>query len=236
MSQIYVSTEYNNYPGARGNYDFLSGYKTPIIPDVNLFRSFSHTIFANSANSVRSATYAGTTRGSYTGFANTGIRSGRAAQSTDVGIEGVNIFKIPSDVNWVVDNGPNGNGVCHNEKGDWFTAEALGTADSQGQGVRLTKIINTGTKNAILITNAMAGSRTVSSSYSVSVPTWPDLRIAGAYNNAVFCYNQLDYTNDDKGTVYTARSLFELPERIDNLVSFIPDQSCLLYTSDAADE
>lgn len=224
MSQIYLSTEYNKYPGTKDNYDFTSGYQIPILPDVNLFRSFSHIVYANSANSQQSSTYAGTSNQSYTGYANTGVRNGVASQSTAVGIEGANIFKIPTDVNWVVDGGPNGNGICYNEKGDWFTAESLGTADSQGQGVRLSKIINTGTKNAVLITKAAAGSRTVSSSYAVAVPAWPDLKIEGAYNNAVFCYNKFEYTNDYEGTIYEAKSLFELPERIDNLVSFIPDQ------------
>lgn len=226
MSNVYIRSDYNRYPGTSANYDFTSGYQLPLLPDVNLFRSFSYTLYAESANSQAPPTLSST--GTNTGrqsYSQTGVRAGVAPNSTRVGYAGANIFKVPVNVEWVKTGGPDGNGVCQNEKGDWFTEEALGTPDSQGSGVRLGRIVNPGTKSVTFYTSATAaGGQTVTQTFITTVAAWPDLTISGAYNNAVFCYNKFDYTNDNVGTIYTAKSLFELPERFDNLVSFIPDE------------
>lgn len=221
MSNIIITSDYNDYPGKGSNYDFSSGTELPLLPNVNLFNSFSYTLYADTGNSQLPSTSFDTGRGSY---ATTGIRNGVAPNSTEFGVFGTNILKIPVDVNWVMTGGPSGNGVCQNERGDWFTEEALRTADRMGSGVRLTKINNTGTKTVTYITDADTSSGRYTASYSiVNVPAWPDLVITGSYNDAIFCYNLFEYTNDDKGTVYQAKSLYELPEKIDNLVTFIPD-------------
>lgn len=224
MSNIYIRSNYNAYPGTSANYDFRSGYEIPLLPDVNLFRSFNYILYADTANSQLPSTYQGETNTPYQGYASTGIRAGVAPNSTREGVYGANIFKIPSDVNWVTNGGPSANGICFNEKGDWFTAESLGTADSQGQGVKLSRIVNTGTKTVTLYTNASTPTGTATQTHTAVVNAWPDLAISGAYNNAVFCYNKFEYTNDDTGKIYEAKSLFQLPEKFDNLVSFIPDE------------
>jgi len=50
------------------------------------------------------------------------------------------------------------------------------------------------------------------------------LSIKGSYNAAVLCRMEFGCTSDYEGGTYTARSLFELPERFDRLYKFIPDQ------------
>ena len=62
------------------------------------------------------------------------------------------------------------------------------------------------------------------SSATFNVPDWNTLSIKGSYNGAVFCYNEFGYTNDYEGGEYYATSLWELPEKFDNLFKFIPDQ------------
>lgn len=223
MSNTIIYSDYNQYPGTDSNYDFTSGRQLPLLPDVNLFNSFSYTLYADSANSQLPSTTIGPAgRGSY---ADTGYRNGVAPDSTEFGVFGTNILKIPTDVNWVKTGGPNGNGVCQNERGDWFTEESLLTADRMGSGVRLGKINNTGTRTLTYITDTtISGRGAYTSSYEVvNVAAWPDLVISGSYNDAIFCYNKFEYTNDNRGTIFSARSLYELPEKIDNLVTFIPD-------------
>lgn len=172
MSNTIIYTNYNKYPGTPNNYSFTSGRQLPLLPDVNLYNSFNYTIYAGTANSQKPST--STTATGYQGYASTGIRNGVSPNSTQYGVAGANIFKIPTDVNWVVDGGPQGNGICQNEKGDWFTEESLGTADGQGLGVKLGKIERTGTVDISLITNATT---TPGNVYATSHQAFVDLSL-----------------------------------------------------------
>jgi hypothetical protein len=229
-----VYSDTNSYPGKAATkytagYNWATGTEPPLLNAVNIGNNFSFNLYAG----IASTSPASTAQNNYKGYANTGVRNGTVPQSPQFGYGTpyINVYKRITNFSWVTNSGPQGNGVAQNERGDWFTYDALTTADRAGSGIKLNTIPAnpaTGTYTFSVTTG------NYSSSYTTGViPLWPTLNISGSYNAAVFCYNQFDYTNDYEGTVYTAKSLFELPENIDNLVSFIPDQrdkTTLKYT------
>jgi len=225
-----VYTDYNPYPGRpstptyRG-YNFTSGLEPPLLPPVNLFNSFSSIISAAEALINKPSTLEdGTT--AETSYVNRGYRPGEVRSAPSFGVDpSLFIFyKQITSVEWMMNGGPEGNGVCVNERGDWFSYEALRRADDQGTGITLTTVApSVSSLSDYKLSYKYADIAPYDYTLS-SIPTWNSLKISGSYNASVFCYNQFDYTNDDKGTIFTARSLYELPEKIDNLVSFVPDQ------------
>lgn len=225
-----VYTDYNQFPGKpststyRG-YNFQSGTEPAILPPVNLFNSFSNLVSAAEALYNKPSTLQDSTSAE-TSYVDRGYRPGEVRSSPSFGVDPNNFIfhKLITSVEWVTNNGPEGNGVCQNERGDWFTAEALGRADNQGTGITLTTVAPSVSSQSDYKLNFQYAN-VKSYTYNISsLPTWNQLKISGSYNASVFCYNQFDYTNDDKGTIFTAKSLYELPEKFDNLVSFIPDQ------------
>lgn len=224
MSNTIVYSDYNGYPGLNTatskSYDYFSGYSLPILPDVNLYKSFNYLLSATTANSVVTPTVVDPNKTSWWSDPN-GYKSGVATQSQEYGYAGTDIIKIVTGIEWVRNGGPNGDGICFNEKGDWFNEATLGQADSEGSGVKFTNVNYPG--QTIPFTH-LTRTNNFNRLFTINISKPNDLRIAGAYNGAVFCYNKFEYTNDDQGTIYTAKSLYELPEKFDNLVSFIPDQ------------
>lgn len=229
MSNTIIYSTYNGYPGrpttdTTPGYNWLSGTQPPLLPTVNLYNNFSFELKATTANAFQTSTEieSGTTEG-FGRFAETELRQGVARSSANFGIAGANIFKAPTSMTWVTDLGPQGNAVAQNERGDWFTMESLTTADQNGGGIQLTSVPG-GSNNGADPFTYLTSTPNYTSTYNTTLPICNSLKISGSYNAAVFCYNQFDYTNDYEGTVYTAKSLYELPEKIDNLVSFIPDR------------
>ncbi|NBR62105.1 MAG: hypothetical protein EBT86_10825 [Actinobacteria bacterium] len=224
MYTIIVS-DYNEYPGRpatkyRIGYNFETGSEPPVLPTVNLNNSFSFSLGVGVINSYTPSTLSN----NYSGYAKSGVRNGVTPKSTKFGYAS-NFFVVNkriTNVEWVSNSGPQKNAVAQNELGDWFTYEALTTSDASGTGIRLEIVApSPATGDYTIITDTDDDS----SSYIDRGIILPGgLKISGSYNSAVFCRNQFDYTNDDKGTVFTAKSLYELPEKFDNLVSFIPDQ------------
>lgn len=220
-----VYSDYNGYPGRPSTqyvpgYNWSTGSEPPVLPTVNLYNNFSFELKTYPINSFLTSSLVE----NESSYAESGYRDGVSPRSTRFGYTGANVFKIdkiPTYMAWVTNGGPRGNGVAQNEKGDWFTLEALSTADQFGGGLTFASISPSSPTIALSIvtdTYEYAGTS------STTVTNWNTLKIYGSYNAAIFCYNQFDYTNDYEGTVYTAKSLFELPEKFDNLVSFIPDQ------------
>ena len=243
MTIIYSS--YNPYPGATqselqrmgistssfSGYNFTTGQQPPLIPAVNLYNSFSFEIRAKPQLEARSSTSTTGVNRDYS-YRNNGYRSG-ASRGSAYGASAYNaprIFKRPTAVRWIRNGGPNGDGICQNERGDWFSEDVLSRADDQGNGVYFeTNPIPANTSYTYgfedVTASGVTGTTTTTNPLlGVATPGWNSLKIRGSYNGAVFCYNTFEYTNDDVGTIYSARSLFEIPERIDNLVTFIPDQ------------
>lgn len=243
MTVIYSS--YNPYPGATqaelqrmgittssfSGYNFLTGQEPPLIPAVNLYNSFSFEIGAKPQLDARTST---STTGvdPDTSYRSLGYRTG-GARGSAYGASAYNaprIFKRPTAMRWITNGGPNGDGICHNERGDWFSQDVLGRADDQGNGVYFeTTPIPASTSYTYgfedVTTSGVTGPTTSTNPLvGIATPGWNGLKIRGSYNGAVFCYNTFEYTNDNVGTIYSARSLFEIPARIDNLVTFIPDQ------------
>ena len=220
-----IYSDYNEYPGRpatryTAGYNFESGIGPAVLPTVNLNNNFSFTLSAGIYNSYLPLTY----NSGYQGFANTGVRNGDAPQSTRFGYASslFNINKRITDVQWVLDGGPQGNGAAQNELGEWFTYEALRASDGDGNGIRLDVVPPPSpTGNYTIVTDTPDYDSTYN---ETGIALWNQLKISGSYNSAVFCHNQFEYTNDDIGTVYNAKSLYELPRKFDNLVSFIPDQ------------
>lgn len=232
MSNTIVYSDYNKYPGLNTanskTYDFTAGRALPVLPDVNLYNNFDFKIYATSANAVQPPTTNQTNSKDWWQNQNA-YKSGVAPNSTEYGYAGTEIIKIVTGIEWIK-GGPNGDGICFNEKGDWFSEATLGTADSEGNGVKFT--VQTYPGQTVPFTHVTSTSN-YSSLITINIQKPPNLRIAGAYNGAVFCYNKFEYTNDDQGTIFSANSLYELPEKFDNLVSFIPDQrekTTLTYT------
>jgi len=240
MSTV-VYSSYNQYPGATSQYlsllgvsstgyNFATGMQPPLLPAVNLYNNFSFEVKSRPGIDFTPTTAVGGVDQN-TSFASTGVRRGITSATPSYGTSGSTyprVYRKPVAMRWIRTNGPNGNGICRNERGDWFSEEVLETADDQGNGVRFTDVpAASATENVTIgFEQSVATPTTTSSTLPLTaiVPSWNSLRISGSYNGAVFCYNTFEYTNDDVGTIYTARSLFEIPNRIDNLVTFIPDQ------------
>lgn len=220
-----IYNDYNTYPGKPATrfspgYNFETGAEPAVLPTVNLQNNFSFTLSAGVRNSYMPSTL----DDNYQGFANTGVRNGAAPQSTKFGYASslFNIGKRITKVEWVLNGGPQGNAAAQNELGEWLTYESLRTSDSDGTGIRLELIPpSSPTGNYEIITDTPDYDSTET---DVGIALWDQLKISGSYNAAVFCHNQFQYTNDDIGTVYNANSFYELPQKIDNIVSFIPDQ------------
>lgn len=247
MTLVYSS--YNPYPGAPSGssiigssgrvntsttgYNFLTGREPALLPQVNLFNSFDYELkLGVSYNSTPSTLISGIEVDQ--SYANTGIRSaagssltpsfGMTSESEPTGL--YRVYKKPVEARWVKTGGPQNNGVARNERGDWFTEEALSTADDQGTGIRLTTQSDPDSSPYYVgfsTTTSSSGSST-STAIATSGTPWNKLRINGSYNSSVFCYNEFDYITDNNDDVIRATSLFELPERIDNIISFIPDE------------
>ena len=220
-----IYNDYNTYPGKpatrfTAGYNFETGSEPAVLPTVNLQNNFSFTLSAGVINSYLPSTL----DDNYQGYANTGVRNGDAPRSTKFGYSSslFNIGKRITKVEWILNGGPQGNGAAQNELGEWLTYESLRVSDGDGTGIRLETIPPPSpTGNYTIVTDTEEYDSTYT---DVGIALWDQLKISGSYNAAVFCHNQFEYTNDDIGTVYRANSLFELPERIDNIVSFIPDQ------------
>jgi len=220
-----IYNDYNTYPGRPATkyiagYNSETGLEPPVLPTVNLQNNFSFTLNAGVVNSYLPSTL----DDNYQGYANTGVRNGAAPQSTQFGYS-TNLFGIIkriTKVEWVLNGGPQGNGAAQNELGEWLTYESLRVSDNDGTGIRLESIPpSPSTGNYTIVTDTQDYDDTYT---DVGIAFWDQLKISGSYNAAVFCHNQFQYTNDDKGTVYSANSFYELPQKIDNIVSFIPDQ------------
>lgn len=229
-----VYSDNNPYPGKpatkyTAGYNWATGTEPPLLNTVNIGNNFSFNLYAGLA----SASPTSTVQNEYAGYATTGVRNSTVPQSPTFGYATpfINVYKRITNFSWVTNGGPQANGVAQNERGDWFTYEALTTSDRAGGGITLGSVPAspaTGTYTFNITTSEYSYAYTTG-----IIPLWPKLNISGAYNAAVFCYNKFEYTNDYEGTVYKANSLFEMPEKIDNLVSFIPDQrekTTLTYT------
>lgn len=215
-SVVYSSA--NSSPNA-GGYNFTTGVLGPILPTVGLFSSFSFELFAKAAYTPspteRGGTYA---RGGGYGYRQVPQYPPLLIFDNEIGS-----FKVITGMEWVTDGGPNGNGVAQNERGDWFTLDALTKPDKFGLGIKLETVAETG--NVSVVYPAIEG--TPIQEKTRTVPAWNHLRISGSYNSAVFCYNEFGYLdNNESGeeNVKVARTLYELPENFDQLVRFIPDQ------------
>jgi len=248
MTTTVVFNDYNPYPGlppgsqivtsagrvstTTTGYNSLTGREPALLPAVNLLNSFNFTLDAKPGDTPPSTLTSGVDADE--SFATTGVR--QAAGSSLVPSFGATssadpfglyrLYKRPTSMEWVKNGGSLGNGVCRNERGDWFTEEAITTADETGNGIRIETVPATTATRSISIgwtTTTTAGSST-STPISATVPSWNTLRIRGSYNAAVFCYNDFRYTNNNDGVLYEANSLFELPDRIDNIIRFIPDE------------
>jgi hypothetical protein len=226
-----IYTDYNPYAGLANNpnagvrgYDFRSGTEPQLLPPVNLFNNFNFKVYGGYQTSARPTTSTNSVFGGTTSYAQRGYRTSAYGNTPSFGVSyntGINIIKIITSMEWVFDLGPKGNAVCQNELGDWLTYEALSKPDSKGHGITLGSVPQTGTE---IVNLDMGYDGDGPNTITFTAPKWNYLTIQGAYNSAVFYKNQFDYTNDDEGTIFTARSLYDLPNKIDNLVTFIPDQ------------
>lgn len=127
------------------------------------------------------------------------------------------IFKQITNLEWVKNLGPNGNGVARNELGDWFTESALSASDQFGNGIKLETIAATGTVSETV--TASDGTTASGVTYS----GFPTLKISGSYNSAVFPYNILSYTNNNSATVLTVNNLYSFPDRVDSFLGLEAD-------------
>ena len=227
MSYTIVYSDYNGLPGSESTYDYRSGAEKPILPDVNLYNSFSFTVKSSNINAgVPPTTQEGAGKldnrySNNTSYSSRGYRYGTSTQSPSGAYGGIHVARIPTAMRWVDTNGPNGDGICQNEKGDWFSREVLARPDGNGGGVEfIQNPTPSGNTTFTLVTDTMEKQ----SSATFNVPDWNTLTTKGSYNGAVFCYNEFGYLNDYEGTEYYADSLWEIPEKIDNLFKFIPDQ------------
>ena len=229
MSNTYIYSKYNEGPGSEETYNGRAAVETPILPDVNLYNSFNFELKANS-NATRTPTTQDEGAGDYSKSSNyrtTGVRTGTSTSSPNGGNSyfGVHVARVPIRVYWVDDQGPENNAICQSELGDWFTRDVLAKADGQGGGVEF--IENTAPSGTFLFTfntSAEGGGELRENSHSFTVNHWNTLSVKGGYNASVFCRNEFGYTNDYEGGTYEVKSLYELPEKFDNLYKFIPDQ------------
>ena len=227
MSYTIITSDYNGVPGSTSTYDFLSGEEKPLLPDVDLYNSFNFELRSSCINAAAPPTQkvgAGKLDNRYSnsdGYSEKGVRYGSSTRSPSGAYGGIHVARVPTAMRWINTNGPNGDGIAQNEKGDWFSEEVLARADGKGGGVTfVTNPAPSGTKQFTLVTDTVE--RQDSATYTV--PEWNSLSLKGSYNAAVFCYNEFGYTNDYVGGTYEVNSLWELPEKIDNLYKFIPDQ------------
>ena len=227
MSYTVVYSDYNGYPGSSDTYDHRSGVETPILPDVNLYNSFNFKLYATTANANAPSTQE-SGAGSYNkaqSWRTSSSRPGTSTQSPHNAYLGTHVARVPTAMRWVRNQGPKNNAIAQNELGDWFTEEVLAKADNNGGGVKFVEnTAQSGTKQFTFVTNAMGGGQERTRTHNFTVDHWNDLSIKGSYNAAVFCRNEFGYTNDYEGGTYTAKSLYELPEKFDRLYKFIPDQ------------
>lgn len=229
MSNTYIYSKYNEGPGSEETYNGRAAVETPIIPDVNLYNSFNFEVKANS-NGTRTPTTQEEGAGGYSRSSNyrtSNVRTGTSTRSPNGGNSyfGVHVARVPTRVYWVDDQGPQNNAIAQSELGDWFTRDVLKKADGRGGGVEfIENAAPSGTFQFVFNTNADGGGVTRQASHTFTVNHWNTLSIKGSYNAAVFCRNEFGYTNDYEGGTYEAKSLYELPEKFDNLYKFIPDQ------------
>lgn len=223
MSYTVIYSDYNGYPGSEDTYDDMSGAETPILPDVNLYNSFNFKLYSTAINSHASTTQEDGA-GDYDSDSNyleNGYRYGNSTRFPHNAYAGTHVARIPTAMRWVKNRGPLGNAIAQNELGDWFTEEVLAKADGQGGGMKF--VVNppqAGTFQFTFVTDASG----YEDAETFTVAHWNTLAIQGSYNAAVFCRNEFGYTNDYEGGTYEVKSLFELPEKFDNLYKFIPDQ------------
>ncbi len=227
MSYTIVYSDYNGLPGSESTYDYRSGAEKPILPDVDLYNSFSFTVKSSNINAgvppttEEGAGRPGVTYSNSTNYSSRGYRYGSSTSRPSGAYGGIHVARIPTAMRWVDTNGPNGDGIAQNEKGDWFSRDVLSRPDGNGGGVEFVQNATpSGNTTFTLVTDTAERQ----SSASFNVPDWNTLSIKGSYNGAVFCYNEFGYTNDYEGGEFYANSLWELPEKFDNLFKFIPDQ------------
>lgn len=226
MSYTIVYSDYNGLPGSESTYDYRSGAEKPILPDVNLYNSFNFTVKSSNINAgVPPTTQQGAGKldnrySNNTSYSSRGYRYGTSTRSPSGAYSGIHVARIPTAMRWVDTNGPNGDGIAQNEKGDWFNREVLAKADGQGGGVTFVEnAAPSGNTTFTLVTDTAERQN----SATFTVPDWNTLSLKGSYNAAVFCYNEFGYTNDYVGGTYEVNSLWELPDKFDNLYKFIPD-------------
>jgi hypothetical protein len=229
MSNTVVYSAFNGFPGSQDTYDDDSGAEIPILPDVNLYNSFNFELKATSV-AARSPTTQDEGAGDYSrssNFRTTGVRNGSSTGAPNGGnyYNGIHVARIPTRMYWVDDQGPEGNAICQSEIGDWFTRDVLAKPDGQGGGVEfIENAAPAGTFLFTFNTSSDGGGDLQEDSHSFTVNNWNTLSVKGGYNASVFCRNEFGYTNDYEGGTYEVKSLYELPEKFDNLYKFIPDQ------------
>ncbi len=238
MSYTIVYSKYNGLPGSTDNYDFLSGAQSPILPDVDLYNSFNFEVKSTSAEVAAPPTQttgAGRNGVRYSNRSNyntRGYRYGSSSSRPAGSYVGIHVARIPTEMRWVDTNGPDGDGIAQNERGDWFNRDVLSKADGRGSGVAFVQNPTpSGNITFSFITSVDADGVTDAASFTI--PDWNTLSIQGSYNGGVFCYNEFGYIDEDPNTYgnadYTSQtfevnSLYELPDKFDNLYKFIPDQ------------
>lgn len=233
MSSTIIYSDYNGFPGSEDTYDFRSGEESPIFPDVTLYESFDYTLKSTGADARDSPTEVeedGDDDLDDSDITPGGSKPTRNGESTSprYGYSSVFVAKVPTAMRWVTNQGPDGDGAAVNEKGDWFSAEVLGKADRFGPGIRLDEVPRSGTETLYYVQEDTArGTQTA----QYTATAWNYLKIHGAYNAAVFPYNEFAYTDEypTKDNGYTTGggevdSLFELPGKFNALHKFIPDQ------------
>ena len=236
MSYTIVFSDYNGLPGGTGNYDYLSGAQAPILPAVDLFNSFNFEVKATTAEVAAPPTQKtgagkdGRTYSNSTNYRTRGTRYGASTAKPQGAYGGIHVARVPTDVRWVDTGGPDGDGIAQNEKGDWFNREVLSKADGKGGGVTFVKN-PTASGNTDL--SFVTSTEEVTAAESFTIPAWNSLSIQGSYNGGVFCYNEFGYVDEDPNTygnadytskTYEVSNLYELPEKIDQLYKFVPDQ------------
>jgi|ETNmetMinimDraft_21_1059911.scaffolds.fasta_scaffold00058_52 hypothetical protein len=238
MSYTIVYSKYNGLPGSTDNYDYLSGAESPILPDVDLYNSFNFEVKSTSAEVAAPPTQttgAGRNGIKYNNRSNyntRGYRYGSSSSRPSGAYVGIHVARIPTEMRWVDTGGPNGDGIAQNERGDWFNRDVLSKADGRGSGVAFVQNPTPAGNIAFsFITSVDADGVTDAATFTV--PDWNTLSIQGSYNGGVFCYNEFGYLDEDPNTYgnkdYTSQtfevnSLYELPDKFDNLYKFIPDQ------------
>lgn len=236
MSYTIIYSDYNGLPGGEGNYDYLSGAEAPILPAVDLYNSFNFEIKATTAEVSAPPTQtvgAGRDGISYNNRTNYRTRNTRYGSSTSKpsgSYVGIHVARIPTAMRWVDTSGPNGDGIAQNEKGDWLSREVLSKPDGRGSGVTFKENpAPSGNTDFSFVTNT----EEVTAAASFTIPDWNSLSIQGSYNGGVFPYNEFGYIDEDPNTygnadytskTYEVNNLYELPEKIDQLFKFVPDQ------------